>query len=45
MNSPEIAELWAEAGFTPNPNQRTAILHIEGPLFLTAGPGSGKEPP
>ncbi|MBK7691208.1 MAG: UvrD-helicase domain-containing protein [Bacteroidetes bacterium] len=29
-------------GFVPNHNQREAILHTEGPLFLTAGPGSGK---
>jgi DNA helicase-2/ATP-dependent DNA helicase PcrA len=28
--------------FKPNPHQEKAILHIEGPLFLTAGPGSGK---
>lgn len=34
--------LWKKVGFTPNPNQRDAILHVEGPLFLTAGPGSGK---
>src|SRR5262249_35678336 len=42
MNPPTIQDLWAEAGFTPNDNQRDAILHTEGPLFLTAGPGSGK---
>ncbi|MCQ2576697.1 MAG: ATP-dependent helicase [Treponema sp.] len=28
--------------FTPNESQRKAILHTSGPLFLTAGPGSGK---
>jgi DNA helicase-2/ATP-dependent DNA helicase PcrA len=28
--------------FTPNDNQKDAILHTEGPVFLTAGPGSGK---
>ncbi|WP_204136951.1 UvrD-helicase domain-containing protein [Halomicronema sp. CCY15110] len=28
--------------FQPNPNQANAILHTDGPLYLTAGPGSGK---
>ncbi|MFN9743591.1 MAG: UvrD-helicase domain-containing protein, partial [Acidobacteriota bacterium] len=42
MTLPVITELWDEAGFRPNENQREAILHTEGPLFLTAGPGSGK---
>jgi len=28
--------------FEPNPNQSRAILHTDGPLYLTAGPGSGK---
>ena len=37
-----IERLWKETGFKPNDNQREAILHAEGPLFLTAGPGSGK---
>jgi len=37
-----IEQLWEEAGFQPNENQRKAILHTSGPLFLTAGPGSGK---
>ena len=37
-----IEELWAIKGFIPNDSQRDAILHIDGPLFLTAGPGSGK---
>ncbi len=34
--------LWEKMKFTPNDNQRDAILHIDGPLFLPAGPGSGK---
>ncbi len=39
---PPIEDLWKEAGFTPNPEQSAAIRHVEGPLFLAAGPGSGK---
>lgn len=38
----EIDTLWERAEFAPNPEQREAILHVDGPLFLTAGPGSGK---
>jgi len=34
--------LWKETGFTPNPEQEKAIKYIDGPLLLTAGPGSGK---
>jgi superfamily I DNA/RNA helicase len=34
--------LWQETGFHPNDNQKAAILHTDGPLFLPAGPGSGK---
>jgi DNA helicase II / ATP-dependent DNA helicase PcrA len=41
-NLPNIETLWSEVDFTPNENQRDAILHANGPLFLTAGPGSGK---
>jgi DNA helicase II / ATP-dependent DNA helicase PcrA len=37
-----LEALWDEAGFTPNPDQRSAIQHVDGPLYLTAGPGSGK---
>lgn len=37
-----LEKLWDEAGFTPNTSQREAITHIDGPLFLPAGPGSGK---
>ena len=37
-----IEYLWNLKGFKPNDNQKNAILETEGPLFLTAGPGSGK---
>lgn len=37
-----IKNLWNETNFTPNESQKKAILHIEKPLYLTAGPGSGK---
>lgn len=37
-----LDDLFAEANFTPNKPQRAAILHTDGPLFLVAGPGSGK---
>lgn len=40
--APIIDKLWKAAGFKPNDAQRDAILHVEGPLFLPAGPGSGK---
>lgn len=42
MTELRLEDLWAEVGFDPNENQKEAIRHIEGPLFLTAGPGSGK---
>lgn len=37
-----LESLWSDAGFTPNPEQERAIHHTDGPLYLTAGPGSGK---
>lgn len=37
-----LETLFKMSDFTPNDAQRAAILHEEGPLFLTAGPGSGK---
>jgi DNA helicase-2/ATP-dependent DNA helicase PcrA len=40
MLTPE--RLWELAGFEPNLEQKNAILHVDGPLYLTAGPGSGK---
>lgn len=42
VENPKIEELWLEAEFTPNDNQKDAIRHVDGPLYLTAGPGSGK---
>jgi len=43
MNNPNSIEYyWALKKFKPNPKQKQAILHTDGPLFLTAGPGSGK---
>lgn len=39
---PTLAALWQQAGFAPNDAQREAILHVKGPLFMPAGPGSGK---
>ena len=41
-NGLTIQTLWADVGFKPNPNQEKAIRHVDGPLYLTAGPGSGK---
>ncbi|WP_019669916.1 UvrD-helicase domain-containing protein [Eudoraea adriatica] len=37
-----LETLWAEVGFVPNESQEKAIKHIDGALYLTAGPGSGK---
>jgi DNA helicase II / ATP-dependent DNA helicase PcrA len=37
-----IEGLWGKRQFFPNPAQRDAILHATGPLYLPAGPGSGK---
>lgn len=38
----KIEKIYQGVGFTPNDEQKRAILHAQGPLFLTAGPGSGK---
>ena len=37
-----IETLWDEVNFKPNKSQEQAIKHIDGALYLTAGPGSGK---
>jgi DNA helicase-2/ATP-dependent DNA helicase PcrA len=42
MQEFNIEHYWKLKNFTPDDNQREAILHTKGPLFLTAGPGSGK---
>ena len=42
-NVPDLLKaLWHDFAFDPNDEQRDAILHSDGPLFLPAGPGSGK---
>lgn len=40
--SPLLTQLWQQFRFEPNDAQRQAILHTQGPLYLPAGPGSGK---
>lgn len=42
MKNKNIEHFWSLSGFKPNEAQQKAILHTEGPLFITAGPGSGK---
>ncbi len=37
-----LGKLWEFAKFEPNKQQQDAIEHVDGPLYLTAGPGSGK---
>lgn len=39
---PSLEELWEAADFHPNDGQKKAITFIGRPLFITAGPGSGK---
>lgn len=39
---PLLESLWKDFEFKPNDEQLAAILYAEGPLFLPAGPGSGK---
>lgn len=38
----DLEDLWRATGFKPNPAQKEAIRHTDGPLYLPAGPGSGK---
>lgn len=42
MTAFTLETLWADVGFKPNPAQEQAIRHVDGPLYLPAGPGSGK---
>ncbi len=42
MPQKNIEYYWSLKNFQPNTKQKDAILHVNGPLFLTAGPGSGK---
>lgn len=37
-----LEKLWELNNFRPNPQQEEAIKFTDGPLYLTAGPGSGK---
>ncbi|MFW6116134.1 MAG: UvrD-helicase domain-containing protein [bacterium] len=37
-----IEDLWRAIEFKPNRAQEAAIRHTDGPLYLPAGPGSGK---
>lgn len=37
-----LETLWRLAKFEPNDAQRDAITNVDGPLYITAGPGSGK---
>lgn len=41
-NDLNLSDLWRAIDFAPNPSQEQAILHTTGPLYLPAGPGSGK---
>ncbi len=42
MSEKNLEYYWNLKEFTPNAKQEKAIRHVDGPLFLTAGPGSGK---
>ncbi len=41
-NKLSLEQLWRDAQFKPNDEQEKAIRYIDGPLYLPAGPGSGK---
>jgi len=38
----KLEDYFEKHGFKPNQDQENAINHLEGPLLLVAGPGSGK---
>lgn len=42
MTEISLEQLWLDAEFKPNDEQKEAILYTGGPLYLPAGPGSGK---
>lgn len=42
VNPTILEKLFKAKGFVPNKSQRDAINTVNAPLFLTAGPGSGK---
>ncbi len=42
QSTPDVEHLWQLVGFQPNEAQRAAALHVDGPFYLPAGPGSGK---
>lgn len=37
-----IEAYWKDNNFFPNDDQKKAIINSDSPLFITAGPGSGK---
>ncbi len=41
-NTISLEQLWRDAEFNPNDEQKEAIRYVDGPLYLPAGPGSGK---
>ncbi len=42
-STPELLQaLWVRERFAPTTELRAVILHGDGPLYLPAGPGSGK---
>ncbi|HEY3364427.1 MAG TPA: ATP-dependent helicase [Symbiobacteriaceae bacterium] len=42
MHTPAASGFWAEVTAPLSPEQRAAIAHVDGPLLVAAGPGSGK---
>ena len=42
MKLAEAAGFWERHGADLSPAQREAVAHVQGPLLVVAGPGSGK---